>query len=99
MFRGDKKALNDERGFAATLTKIQKGGLRLQRWLIALLIFLLMSLVVINSYSTGQFRIVRFGAMAQSKENTHGESPPLVIVLPLVDLPGLLDSTRTVVAR
>ncbi|XP_032676135.1 uncharacterized protein LOC116846422 isoform X2 [Odontomachus brunneus] len=70
VFRGGKKALDDGRGFTATLIKIQKGGLRLQRWLIALLIFLLMSLIVINSYNTGQFRVVRFGAMAQSKENT-----------------------------
>lgn len=32
-----------------------------------------MSLVVINSYNTGQFRVIRLGAMAQSKENVPGE--------------------------
>ncbi|XP_014478819.1 PREDICTED: uncharacterized protein LOC106746589 isoform X2 [Dinoponera quadriceps] len=82
VFRGGKKALNDERGFTATLIKIQKGGLRLRRWLIGLLIFLLMSLVVINSYNTGQFRIVRFGAMAQSKENSHEDYVQLKPIYP-----------------
>ncbi|EZA59268.1 uncharacterized protein LOC105275672 [Ooceraea biroi] len=70
LFRGGKKALDDERGSTASLiikTRLQKGSLRLRRWLIALLVFLLMSLVVINSYNTGQFRIIRFGAIV--KEN------------------------------
>ncbi|KAL0107779.1 hypothetical protein PUN28_014805 [Cardiocondyla obscurior] len=67
LFRGGKKAVDDECESTTTLikTKIQKGGLRLRRWLIALLVFLLTSLLIINSYNTGQFRIIRFGAMAK----------------------------------
>lgn len=70
LFRSGKKAIDDECGSTTALikTRIQKGGLRLRRWLIALLVFLLMSLLIINSYDTGPFRIIRFGAMA--KPNT-----------------------------
>ncbi|XP_011049249.1 PREDICTED: uncharacterized protein LOC105142989 [Acromyrmex echinatior] len=68
LFRGSKKAVDDECESTTALikTKIQKGGLRLRRWLIALLLFLLTSLFIINSYNTGQFRITRFGEMAKS---------------------------------
>ncbi|XP_023246173.1 uncharacterized protein LOC106642155 [Copidosoma floridanum] len=38
-----------------------KGGLRLQRWLIGLLIFLLASLLAINSFTISQFQIVSSG--------------------------------------
>ncbi|TGZ32407.1 Uncharacterized protein DBV15_06818, partial [Temnothorax longispinosus] len=67
LFRGGKKAVDDECESTTALikTKIQKGGSRLRRWLIALLVFLLTSLLIINSYNTGQFRIIRFGAMAK----------------------------------
>lgn len=67
LFRGGKKAVDDECESTTALikTKIQKGGLRLRRWLIVLLVFLLTSLLIINSYNTGQFRIIRFGAMAK----------------------------------
>ncbi|XP_029676775.1 uncharacterized protein LOC115243716 isoform X1 [Formica exsecta] len=70
LFRSGKKTIDDECGSTTALikTRIQKGGLRLRRWLIALLVFLLMSLLIINSYDTGPFRIIRFGAMA--KPNT-----------------------------
>lgn len=66
LFRSGKKTIGDECGSTTTLikTRIQK-GLRLRRWLIALLVFLLMSLLIINSYDTGPFRIIRFGAMAK----------------------------------
>ncbi|XP_020280908.1 uncharacterized protein LOC109853331 isoform X2 [Pseudomyrmex gracilis] len=67
LFRGSKTLVDDECGSATALinARIQKGGLRLRRWLIALLIFLLMSLYIINSYNTGQFRIMRFGGNAK----------------------------------
>lgn len=68
LFRGSKKIVDDECESATALinARIQKGGLRLRRWLIALLVFLLMSLYIINSYNTGQFRIIRFGGNAKT---------------------------------
>ena len=41
-----------------------KGGLRLRRWLIGLLIFLLASLLAINSFTIGHFRIAPLGSAA-----------------------------------
>ncbi|XP_008207346.2 uncharacterized protein LOC100117011 [Nasonia vitripennis] len=42
-----------------------KGSLRLKRWLIGLLIFLLASLLAINSFTIGQFRIIPLGSSNQ----------------------------------
>ncbi|XP_029164333.1 uncharacterized protein LOC114935626 [Nylanderia fulva] len=66
LFRSGKKIIDNECGSTTALikTRIQKGGLRQRRWLIALLVFVLMSLLIINSYNTG--RIIRFGAMAKA---------------------------------
>lgn len=50
----------------------QKSIFRLRRWLIGILIFLLMFFVIINSYATGQFRIIHFGNI--EKEDLEGES-------------------------
>lgn len=65
LFRAGKSAPDNESGIAklAFDSRIHKGGLRLRRWLIGTLIFLLTSLIVINTYTTGQFRIVRFGTV------------------------------------
>ncbi|CAL7949038.1 unnamed protein product [Xylocopa violacea] len=63
VFRGGKKVLDDERStFNFELdSKLHKSRLRLRRWLIGLLVFLFVSLIVINTYSTDQFRVLRYG--------------------------------------
>ncbi|XP_047357974.1 uncharacterized protein LOC124952324 isoform X1 [Vespa velutina] len=66
---GGKIVQNNVRQTASSVfesTK-QKSVFRLRRWLIGILIFLLMSLVIINSFATGQFRIINFGNI--EKEN------------------------------
>ncbi|KAG7208798.1 hypothetical protein KM043_014991 [Ampulex compressa] len=86
VFRGGKKGLDHDRRFAKSPfdPRMQKGGLRLRRWLIAALVFLLTSLVVINSYATGQFRIVRFGTIGN--DTTPENYAELTsAALPLVD--------------
>ncbi|XP_076647392.1 uncharacterized protein LOC143355987 isoform X3 [Halictus rubicundus] len=44
-------------------SKVYKSRLRLRRWLIGILIFLLISLVIINTYTTDQFPAVHFGTV------------------------------------
>ncbi|XP_003493439.1 uncharacterized protein LOC100749022 [Bombus impatiens] len=65
LFRGDKKALDNEPNtFNFELhNKIYKSRSRLQKWLIGLLIFLFVSLIVINTFNTDQFRAARYGAI------------------------------------
>lgn len=60
-----KKFIDNECDLTTALIKIkiQKSGLRQQRWLIVLLILLLS---LLNDYNTGPFQIIRFGAMAKS---------------------------------
>ncbi|XP_015600552.1 uncharacterized protein LOC107270233 isoform X2 [Cephus cinctus] len=47
-----------------------KGGSRLRRWLIAILIFLFVSLVAINSFTIDQLRIARLGHVSNQDNNT-----------------------------
>ncbi|XP_029056503.1 uncharacterized protein LOC114883158 [Osmia bicornis bicornis] len=76
--RGGKKVLDDKRGiFNLEIdNKIHRSRLRLQRWLLGLLIFLFISLIVINTYSTDQFRTMRYGTLfndtLQEKLNNAG---------------------------
>ncbi|XP_011505849.1 PREDICTED: uncharacterized protein LOC105368525 isoform X2 [Ceratosolen solmsi marchali] len=51
-----------------------KGGLRLKRWLIGLLIFLLVSLLAINSFTIGQFRIIPFSSTANQVNDIETKS-------------------------
>ncbi|XP_076280793.1 uncharacterized protein LOC143209265 isoform X2 [Lasioglossum baleicum] len=44
-------------------SKVYKSRLRLRRWLIGILIFLLTSLVIVNTYTTDQFPAVHLGAV------------------------------------
>ncbi|KAK2577450.1 hypothetical protein KPH14_003555 [Odynerus spinipes] len=56
-------------------SKTQKGVFRLRRWLIGIMIFLLMFFIVINSYASGQFRIIRFGSVDKESLEDNYEEP------------------------
>ncbi|KOX67951.1 hypothetical protein WN51_07931 [Melipona quadrifasciata] len=65
LFRGGKTTLDNERSvFNFELdNKVYKSRLRLRKWLIGLLIFLFVSLIIINTFNTDQFRAARYGAI------------------------------------
>lgn len=65
VFRGSKRVLNNEHStFNFEFdNKIYTSHLRLRKWLIGLLIFLFVSLIVINTFNTDQFRVIRYGAI------------------------------------
>ncbi|XP_017790924.1 PREDICTED: uncharacterized protein LOC108573070 isoform X2 [Habropoda laboriosa] len=73
LFRGSKKVVNNERGIFNIEfdSKVYKSRLQLQKWLMGLLIFLFVSLIVINTYNTDQLRTARYGTIANdsSQEN------------------------------
>ncbi|XP_043683469.1 uncharacterized protein LOC122636375 [Vespula pensylvanica] len=53
----------------------QKSVFRLRRWLIGILIFLLMFFIIMNSYATGQFRIIHFGNIEKEDLEDNYEQP------------------------
>ncbi|CAK9829876.1 hypothetical protein ANTRET_LOCUS7149 [Anthophora retusa] len=73
VFRGGKKVVDNERGILNVEfdSKTYKSRLSLQKWLIALFVFLFVSLIVINTYNKDQFRTARYGAISNdtSQEN------------------------------
>ncbi|XP_043523497.1 uncharacterized protein LOC122535763 isoform X1 [Frieseomelitta varia] len=65
LFRGGKTTLDNERSvFNFEFdNKVYKSRLRLRKWLIGLLVFLFVSLIIINTFNTDQFRAARYGAI------------------------------------
>ncbi|XP_076184118.1 uncharacterized protein LOC143155365 [Ptiloglossa arizonensis] len=66
VFRGDNNAVDDDRAilhFEFDSQIYQKNQFRVRRWLIGILIFLLTSLILINTYTVDQFVPIRFGTI------------------------------------
>ncbi|XP_078039733.1 uncharacterized protein LOC144471504 [Augochlora pura] len=78
LLRGGEKVQDDQRGLFNYEfdSKIYKSRLRLRRWLIGIIVFLLTSLVIINTYTTDQFPAAHFGTVLNitSQEEKFGES-------------------------
>ncbi|XP_076625546.1 uncharacterized protein LOC143343961 isoform X1 [Colletes latitarsis] len=63
-FRGESEVLDDDSIFHFKHdSQTNKGRVRLRRWLIGLLIFLLMYLIIANTYTSDQYREMWFGNM------------------------------------
>ncbi|EFN74161.1 hypothetical protein EAG_14073 [Camponotus floridanus] len=68
LFYNGKKFIDDECELTTTLIKIkiQKSDLRLQRWLIIIVLLVLLLMSFLNNCNINPFRIIRFEAMAKS---------------------------------